>query len=324
MRGTMPGLARWAAALLLVACPAGAQVNKSGAGGLAPPSNGSYLVPIIQELKLEKKHGLEFDINLYSDPSTLYSDFAAGRTTHIFGAFYNGANFYVRGMKVKLLFTVSTANHAFVSKNPAIKGPEDMKGKTLAATESSGFYGMALLFMRANGLDPRKSISVINASPAAVQTQLLADKADVGLLADPGLSNMVTSGFHLVGDMSGGIRADLKLPAEATLWYIGAYAHAGWAEEKPERALATLRMWQEAAAFYNEHPDEADPIIAKFVKVPVEALKTSRRLGFTQFRVVPASEEKPSLQALFEGFKSVGFLSAVPDDGVYYDWKGQR
>src|SRR6267378_1740143 len=53
-----------------------AQVNKSGAGGLAPPSNGSFLVPIIHKLELDKKNGLDFDINLYSDPSTLYSDLA--------------------------------------------------------------------------------------------------------------------------------------------------------------------------------------------------------------------------------------------------------
>jgi hypothetical protein len=32
-----------------------AEVNKSGAGGLAPPSSGSFLVPIIRKLELDKK-----------------------------------------------------------------------------------------------------------------------------------------------------------------------------------------------------------------------------------------------------------------------------
>src|SRR5258706_13612373 len=104
-----------------------AQSSKSGAGGLAPPSNGSFLVPIIRKLELDKKHGLDFDINLYSDPSILYSDLASGRSSHIFGAIYNCANFYVRGVPVELLFTISTANHAFVSKNPAIKTAADLK-----------------------------------------------------------------------------------------------------------------------------------------------------------------------------------------------------
>jgi len=93
---------------------AAAQINRSGAGGLAPPSNGSFLVPIIRKLELDKKNGLDFDINLYSDPSTLYSDLAAGRTSHIFGAIYNCANFYVRGVPLKLLFTISTARGGFV------------------------------------------------------------------------------------------------------------------------------------------------------------------------------------------------------------------
>src|SRR6201996_7661822 len=113
-----------------------AQVNKSGAGGLAPPSNGSVLVPIIRKLELDKKNGLDFDINLYSDPSTLYSDLAAGRTSHIFGAVYNCANFYVRGVPLQLMFTISVANHAFVTKNPDIKAAADLKERTVAATTS--------------------------------------------------------------------------------------------------------------------------------------------------------------------------------------------
>ena len=184
---------------------AAAQVNRSGAGGLAPPSNGSFLVPIIRKLELDKKNGLDFDIHLYSDPSTLYSDLAAGRTSHIFGAIYNCANFYVRGVPLKLLFTVSTANHAFVSKDPKITKAKDLEGKTVAATTSSGFYGMAVLFLKENGLDPRKNLNVINSPPVAVQTQLLADKADAGLLFDPALSSMLTQGYHIVGDMNDGI-----------------------------------------------------------------------------------------------------------------------
>jgi ABC-type nitrate/sulfonate/bicarbonate transport system substrate-binding protein len=325
-RGTAPkrmlqAIAAVVAAAGFLAVPAAAQVNKSGAGGLAPPSNGSFMVPIIQKLGLDKKNGLDFDINLYSDPSTLYSDFASGRTTHIFGAFFNGANFYVRGMKVRLLFTVSTANHSFATKDPAIRAPEDLKGKTIAATTSSGFYGMAVLFLRQHGLDPRSNISIINASPAAVQTQLLAGRTDVGLMADPGLSNLVMNGFHLVGDMKDGIRKELKMPADAPIWYIGAYAQADWVDENPGRAAATMKMWQEAAAFYNDKPDEADEIISAFTKLPVEALKTSRKLGLTKFKVEPAIDQKGNLDKLFEGFKSVGFLTAVPDDGIYYKWK---
>jgi hypothetical protein len=91
---------------------AGAQVNKSGAGGLAPPSNGSFLVPLIRKLELDKKNGLDFDINLYSDPSTLYSDLAASRTSHIFGAIYNCANFYVGGVPQSQQTTFLIVTHS--------------------------------------------------------------------------------------------------------------------------------------------------------------------------------------------------------------------
>lgn len=297
-----------------------AQINRSGAGGLAPPSNGSFLVPIIQKLELDKKNGLDFDINLYSDPSTLYSDLAAGRTSHIFGAIYNCANFYVRGLPLKLLFTISTANHAFVAKDPAVTKAQDLEGKTIAATTSSGFYGMAVLFLKQNGLDPRKNLNIINSPPSAVQVQLMAEKADAGLLFDPALSSMLTQGFHLVGDMNEGIRRHLNMKQGAPVWYLGAYGHKDWIDADPKRAAATMRMWQEAADFYNHHPDDADKMISEFTHVSRDALKLSRTLGITQFDVQPAVAQKANLDALFSGFKEVGFLNDLPDDGIYHQW----
>lgn len=297
-----------------------AEVNKSGAGGLAPPSNGSFLVPIIRKLELDKKNGLDFDINLYSDPSTLYSDLAASRTSHIFGAIYNCANFYVRGVPLQLLFTISTANHAFISKKPEIKVAADLKGKTVAATTSSGFYGMAVLFLKENGLDPRKNLNIINAPPSSVQTQLLAEKVDAGLLFDPALSSMLSQGYHLIGDMNAGIRSALKMKADANVWYLGCYGHKEWIDADPKRVAATLKMWQEAAAFYNENAAEADKVISAFTRVSVDALALSRKLHITQFKVLPAIEEKANLDPLFGGFKEVGFLTDVPDANIYYPW----
>ena len=294
--------------------------TKSGAGGLAPPSNGSFLVPIIRKLELDKKYGLDFDINLYSDPSTLYSDLAAGRSSHIFGAVYNCANFYVRGVPVELLFTISTANHAFISKDPAIKTAADLKDKSVAATTSSGFYGMAVLFLKQSGLDPRKNLNIINSPPSSVQTQLLAEKVDAGLVFDPALSNLLMQGYHLVGDMNAGVRKQLNMSPDANVWYLGCYGRKDWIESDPKRVVATLKMWQDAAAFYNDHASEADAIISGFTKVSVEGLALSRKLQITRFQVEPAIEEKKNLDALFGGFKDVGFLTDMPDGGLYYPW----
>lgn len=312
--------AAFAATGLLAPQPALALVNRSGAGGLAPPSNGSFLVPIIRKLELDKKYGLDFDINLYSSPGSLYSDLAAARTNHIFGAIYNCANFYVRGVPLQLLFTISTANHAFISKDPKITKASDLVGKTVAATTSSGFYGMAVLFLKQNGLDPRKNLNVISSPPSAVQTQLLAEKADAGLLFDPALSSMLTKGYHLIGDMNAGIRAALKMKTSDPVWYLGAYGRKDWIDSEPKKVAATLKMWQEAADFYNQHPADADKLISEFTHVSLDALTLSRKLNITNFKVEPAIEQKNNLKPLFEGFKEVGFLTDLPDDGIYYQW----
>jgi len=291
-------------------------------GYLAPPSNGSFMLPIIQELGLDKKYRIESKVNLYSDPSALYADFAAGKTSQLYGAIFNAANFSARGLKVKLLFTVSTANHAFISRNAAIKEPADLKGKTIAATTSSGFYGMAALYMRQYGLDPRRNVNVINAAPSAVQTQLITDKVDAGLLSEPGLSKMLTDGFHLVGNMGQGIRKELGMSSDAPVWYIGGYALEGWANEDPERVVRLLRMWQEAAEFYDKNAAKADEIVSRFTHISVDALRFSRAQGLAEFIVRPANQEKANIDRLLTGFKSVGFLNDMPAADFYYDWPG--
>lgn len=293
-------------------------------GSLGPPSNASYLLPIIRELKLDEKHGVKLAPILFPDPSNLYADFASHRIEVTVGAYFNAASFYSKGVRMQLLFTLSTANHAIVAKDKAILAPEHLKGRTMAATTSSGFYALALIYLRQNGLDPRRSLNVIAGAPAAVQTQLFAGKVDAGLLAEPLLSNALQNGYHVVGDMTGDIRKDLKLRPDAPVWYLGIFAWRDWIEADPRRAEALLRIWQEAAAWYDAEPAAADRLVADYAKLPPEALKLSRENGFSTFKVVPANTEKANIGALLDGFKSVGFLPELPDDGLYYAWPGLK
>jgi ABC-type nitrate/sulfonate/bicarbonate transport system substrate-binding protein len=296
-----------------------AQANEP-AGGLAPPSNGSFLIPIIRKLELDKKHGLQLDIRLHSDQGVLYSDFAAGRSSHIFSAIFAGANFYERGLPVRLMFNYCTYNAAFASRDPKIKAPADLKGKTIVAPTSSGYYGIALLFLKQHGLDARRDLNILNAPPSGVQTYLLADKADAGLLFDPGLSNMLTKGFHLIGDINAGVRSALNMKADAPLWGSGVTAHKAWIDADPKRAVATLRMCSDAVDFLNKNPNEADQLISEFAKIPVEALQKSRELNITEWRITLPRSEKQNLDDLFQGFKETAFLKNLPDDGFLYDW----
>jgi ABC-type nitrate/sulfonate/bicarbonate transport system substrate-binding protein len=110
------------------------------------------------------------------------------------------------------------------------------------------------------------------------------------------------------------------MKADADVWYLGCYGHKEWIDADPKRVAAVLKMWQEAAAFYNENAAEADKVISAFTRVSVDALALSRKLHITQFKVLPAIEEKANLDPLFGGFKEVGFLTDVPDAGIYYPW----
>ncbi len=289
--------------------------------GLGPPSNSTMMVPIIKDQKLDQKYGLDFQINLYRRLGAMYSDFAGHKWESVFcPAFSNAARFYNKGIDIQLMFTYTTANHAFISKNPKIRTAQDLKGKTVAATTGSGFWGMAVLFLKANGLNHRTDLNVISASPPAVATQLMADKVDAGIVWEPNLSKMLTSGFHLVDDMSSGVRKAMGIKAGEPVWYLGAYAWKKWLHSDHKRNVGILKMWQDAVKFYHDHPNKADSLISKFTKVPLKALEYSREHKFMTFRVEPAINQKENITATLEGFKSVGRVKKIPDDGIYYKW----
>ncbi|MFQ5912658.1 MAG: ABC transporter substrate-binding protein [Nitrospinota bacterium] len=298
-----------------------AALTKVVGAGLGPPSNSTMMYPIIQDLNLAKKHGLDFTINLYRRLPAMYADFAAGKWMSVYcPAFSNAARFYNKGIPIQLTFTYTTANHAFVSKDPKIREAADLKGKKVAATTASGFWGMAVLFLRQHELNHRTDLNVIPASPPAVATQLFAGKVDAGIVWEPNLSKMLTSGFHLVGNMTEGIRKEIGLPPDAPVWYLGSYAWKKWLDEDHKRNVSIMRMWQDAVAFYHKQPEKADKIISKFTKIPVKALKYSRDHKFMTFLVEPSIKRKDEILATLKGFKSVGRVKKLPDDGIFYKW----
>jgi len=64
---------------------------------------------------------------------------------------------------------------------------------------------------------------------------------------------------------------------------------------------------------------EARPTVTQFWYTPCSFCP--KWLGSPLFNVVePAIEQKANLEPLFEGFKQVGFLNSLPDDGIYYKW----
>lgn len=296
-------------------------VKKVEGVSLGPPSNSTYFIPIIKERGLDKKNGIELDIKFYSDLSAMYSDFAAGRAPFAFtSAFFNAANFYNKGVPIQIIFTYSSPSHAVVTRNPAIKTTADLRGKTIAATTGSGLYGLVVLHLKQNGIDPRKDVNVISAAVTAIQTQLEADKIDAGVVWEPALSMLLLKGFRMVGDMYGDIRKSLGMAKDARIWHLGAYAWKKWIDEDAERVMATYRCYKDAEKFFYENQGEAIEIISKFTKISKEALKISIERKLADFAVIPAIQEKDNMMKVFEGFVKTGFMEKLPDEGIFYPW----
>lgn len=301
------------------------KLKKIEAVSLSPPSNSTYFIPLIKEKEFDKKHGIDLDIVYYGDLSAMYSDFAAGKSQVTpSSALFNAAIFYTKGVPVRITFTYSSPTHAIVTRRPEIKTTQDLRGKTIAATTGSGLYGLVVLHLKENGMDPRKDINVISAAVPAIQTQLEADKIDAGVVWEPALSSLLLKGFRVVGDMYGDIRKNLGMAKNARLWHLGGYAWGKWLDEDPDRIIALYRAYKDAQKFFDENQAESTEIISKFTKIPKDALRLSVERKLAEFAIIPAIQEKDNIMKIFEGFVKTGFMQKLPDDGIFYSWPGLK
>ncbi|MBI3090014.1 MAG: ABC transporter substrate-binding protein [Candidatus Tectomicrobia bacterium] len=288
---------------------------------LSPPSNSSFLEAIIKGKKFDQKHGIDLKITRYRTLATMYADFAKRKTpVALSPAFYNAAKFYSKGIPIQYTFTYSTANQAIMTKNPKIRNIEDLRGKRMAATTGSGFYGMTELALRRHGLNSRKDLELITAAPPAVRTQLEVGKIDAGVVWAETVPELLLKGFHIVGDITADIRAHLKMGADEPVWYLGDYAFKDWLEEDPERIRSLYLAYRDAARFWLEQQNEAVSLVAELTKLPEKVLHYTIAKKLVEFRIEPAIQQKENIKKSLQAFIDVGFLDEMPNDGIFYPW----
>lgn len=191
-----------------------------GAAGFAPLAGGSaalaaepvrwssltpgftiLITEYIRYHKLDEKNGFKFaePINYTSVP-TYYGDFVAGNYDVCIGSWDTFATRYLSGVPIRLLCNISTAQMInIMAPKDGAKTVNDLRGKTMAAPQSTGTYRMVRAIVQdVVGLDVEKDMKIQNVTnPATAVTLLRAGSVDGALSWEPNITNVMKDAPNL-------------------------------------------------------------------------------------------------------------------------------
>ncbi len=289
-----------------------------------PPSLGAFLPPVIKELKLDEKNGLDITFQ--------------ERTPDAYTAQFNSGEFQVggsaalltvgladvRGVKVTYLFNLFDFWGTVVSSRPEIMKLKDLEGKEVAAAKGTTNYVMFDWFARQAGADPAK-FSVVNTATPGLIGYAMADRAAGIQLWEPAFTTLVSKkdNVHFI-DLGIGDSWE-KFTGSRNIPYLGVAAHIGWVEKNRKLIPKLYATYKEAADWVAAHAEATSKILAPKgtpdeQKAVAELIRANDRLGLN---VKWASEVRKEINSVYAAGKSIAFLPSDPSPSTIYEASGK-
>ena len=235
--------------------------------------------------RFDLKHGVNIDvINSYVSVTNYYNDFTAGTFEIGIGAWDTWASRYLAGVPLKVVSTVTDYDMLYiVAMQGGPKTVEDLRGKTLSATLSSGAYRVTKHALSAfHKMEADKDYKVQNTeSPAGAVAMVLGGSAEGGLTWEPNVSvglerePKLTTIFNVGQDIQKG--AGILLP------YFAIAVRDEAEKRHPGVSKLISAAFNDCIRGVMENPEEAEKLSAAKMKVSEAALLsafTSKRLVF--------------------------------------------
>jgi NitT/TauT family transport system substrate-binding protein len=271
---------------------------------------------------LGRKHGLNFpDPAPYTAVSTYYNDFIAGNYDVCIGSWDTFAARYQAGVPIKYLCTITDANMiAMLAPKNGVSDVAALKGKTIAALQSTGTYRMVrALINEAFGFDMEKDATIQNVdNPAASVTLLMADRADAALSWEPNITTGLTKkpDLHVImkaGDVYKRLSGGLELP------YFGVAIRKELADANPGIAAKIGKVFEDCLGGINADTAKAVDLVGSKTGVPPDILKEaigSKRLSFN-YRPMKDQLSRSSILLASEFLARNGLLSKPVDENFF-------
>ncbi|CAN7754223.1 ABC transporter substrate-binding protein [Variovorax sp. LjRoot130] len=271
--------------------------------------------------ELDKANGLQLGKpTAYTAVTTYYNDFVAGNYDVCIGSWDTFASRHLSGVPLQYVCSVTTGN--MINIITQAKGPQTiqaLKGKTLAAPQSTGTYRMMRAVVKdLAGIDLETHAVVQNVdNPAASVTLVMANRADAGLTWEPNVS----VGLARVSDMRVLYNAgeEYRRRVNLDLPYFGVAVRKEAIARDPGLVARLNKAFGDCIEGINGKTDEAVKIAGANSGIPPDVLKmaiASKRLEFKHVSMQSA-EGRRSIVTASEFLVRNGALTKVVDNGFF-------
>jgi NitT/TauT family transport system substrate-binding protein len=256
----------------------------------------------------------------YTAVTTYYNDFVAGNYDVCIGSWDTFASRYIAGVPMQYVCSVTTGN--MINIITQAKGPatiQELKGKTLAAPQSTGTYRMMRAVIKElNGIDLETHAVVQNVdNPAASVTLVMANRADAGLTWEPNVS----VGLKRVPDMRVLYNAgeEYRKRVKLDLPYFGVAVRKEAIARDPTLVARLNKAFAECIEGITTKTDDAVNIAGANSGIPPDVLKVaiaSKRLEFKHVSM-QSDEGRRSIVSANEFLVRNGALTKMVDSGFF-------
>ena len=275
-----------------------------------------------------KKNGVDVDLVLMEDPKERFPTLMADRIQMIASTVDTALLYLKKPTDFQYVVAIDDSNggDGIVAKKD-ITDVADLKGKRVGVSEGSVSEFYLNVLLTKVGLK-ESDLQTVNMTAADAGGAFVAGRVDAAVTWEPWLSRGKATDFgHLLTDSS-------KTPGLITDVLI---AKTDWVNSHQKDVEAIVKSWNEAVAFYEEHPDEAIPIMAKgvggWLKDPKDFKETLPGIKFYDAAANKAffgTKDKPgplshTVQQAIDIWGSHGKLQVkvTPADLINYSFVGQ-
>ncbi|EIK94621.1 taurine ABC transporter substrate-binding protein [Pseudomonas sp. M47T1] len=261
-----------------------------------------------------KQEGLDVDLKALGDGPVIQQALAAGELDVAYVGTPPVYQWYSRGLKSTILAKVNYGQAAvMVSDKSPITTLQDLKGKKLAGVKKGSGMDVLLrgyVLKDKAGLNPDQDLNIIDMPPGNMNAALERGIVDAAFSWEPFVSQAELRGTARV-------LFDVNQALPQYPWYV-VIALPKTLQERPDDVVKLLRAHRKAVAFLNEHPDEANRIIADAFRLePVQGpggttISPEQIVARARTRLGWSAELKPAdlafIQRLMNDSKALGFM----------------
>jgi ABC-type nitrate/sulfonate/bicarbonate transport system substrate-binding protein len=289
-------------------------------GNLGFPSHSAMIVGVLKAKDFDKKHGIDMDVKVYGAVSAYYGSAASGETDGLTGGPLVFQRMRLEGVPLKIVSAlVDMTSMSVITKDPAIRSVMDLKGKTIAADMASSEYAVLSVYTKNKGLTLGKDVTVVQANPPLVRTQLAADRVDAGMTWEPTatLTMRDNPAYRIIFN---GKQAWRELTGKDG-WLLALALREDWVAKNAAALPRVIAAFEESARFMRSNPDEADQILQTAIKLPPGAFKdmiTAPRVVFSVRSTADPSTRETLWEVIKVGIAEGYFKEPVRDQSIIH------